>query len=71
VALSCDYASFQSGALTSTSLENLIDGVFSGCKYQCVELACRFLLVNQGVVYGGEDNAFETMNLTTVSPKIP
>jgi glutathionylspermidine amidase/synthetase len=65
-AFSCDYATFEQGALTTASLENVVDGVFTGCKFQCVELARRYLLVNKGVVFGGVDNAFEIMDLHSV-----
>jgi hypothetical protein len=65
-AYSCDYASFEEGLLTTASLESVVDGVFTGCKFQCVEFARRYLLVNAGAVFAGVDNAFEIMNLTSV-----
>ena len=44
-----------------------IDKTFTGIKWQCVEYARRWLLVNQGVIYGDVDVAADIWNLEQVS----
>jgi hypothetical protein len=38
-------------------------GVFTGCRYQCVELARRYLLQTRGLVFDRIDNAHEIFSL--------
>ena len=45
---------------------NFITGVYTGIKWQCVEYARRWLLVNQGVVYGDVDIAADIWDLDYV-----
>jgi hypothetical protein len=44
---SCDYKTAPSG----TEYDNYVGGVYTGYKFQCVELARRYLLINHGVVF--------------------
>ncbi|OQR90383.1 glutathionylspermidine synthase [Achlya hypogyna] len=53
---------------------NYVDGVYTGVRWQCVELARRYLYVNFGVVFGSVDYAFEIFDLSTferVATKTP
>lgn len=45
---------------------NFVDGVFTGIKWQCVEYARRWLLLNEKVVYGDVDIAADIWNLQSV-----
>ena len=45
---------------------NFVDQVFTGIKWQCVEYARRWLLLNKGVVYGDVDIAADIWNLEYV-----
>lgn len=45
---------------------NFVEGVFTGIKWQCVEYARRWLLLNKKVVYGDVDIAADIWNLQTV-----
>lgn len=44
-----------------------VDETFTGIKWQCVEYARRWLLVNQGVVYGDVDVAADIWQLDIVT----
>lgn len=46
---------------------NKSEGTYTGIKWQCVEFARRWLLVNQGVVYGDVDIAADIWGLTSVT----
>jgi len=43
---------------------NNLNGIFTGLKWQCVELARRWLLVNEGWVFDDVDVAFDIFSLT-------
>jgi glutathionylspermidine amidase/synthetase len=45
---------------------NFVEGIFTGIKWQCVEYARRWLLLNEKVVYGDVDIAADIWNLQTV-----
>ena len=45
---------------------NFVAKVYTGIKWQCVEYARRWLLVNEGVVYGDVDIAADIWNLEYV-----
>ncbi|OQS07147.1 bifunctional glutathionylspermidine amidase/glutathionylspermidine synthetase [Thraustotheca clavata] len=44
---------------------NYVDGVYTGVRWQCVELGRRYLYVNYGVVFGSVDYAFQIFDLPT------
>ena len=46
---------------------NKVDGTYTGIKWQCVEYARRWLLVNKGVVYGDVDIAADIWGLDRVT----
>ena len=46
---------------------NKMDGTYTGIKWQCVEYARRWLLVNKGVVYGDVDIAADIWGLNFVT----
>ena len=46
---------------------NKMDGTYTGIKWQCVEYARRWLLVNKGVVYGDVDIAADIWGLDYVT----
>jgi len=46
---------------------NKKDGTYTGIKWQCVEYARRWLLINKGVVYGDVDIAADIWNLKFVT----
>jgi hypothetical protein len=46
---------------------NKVDGTYTGIKWQCVEYARRWLLVNKGVVYGDVDIAADIWGLDSVT----
>lgn len=46
---------------------NKNEGTYTGIKWQCVEYARRWLLVNKGVVYGDVDIAADIWNLDKVT----
>lgn len=45
---------------------NFVEGIFTGIKWQCVEYARRWLLLNEKVVYGDVDIAADIWNLQSV-----
>ena len=45
---------------------NFHNGVYTGIKWQCVEYARRWLLINKGVVYGDVDIAADIWDVTKV-----
>ena len=59
------YSNCQNACVNPTP--NFVAGVYTGIKWQCVEYARRWLLVNEGVVYGDVDIAADIWNLNTVS----
>ena len=58
------YSNCQNACVNPTP--NFVSGVYTGIKWQCVEYARRWLLVNQGVVYGDVDIAADIWNLDYV-----
>ncbi|EQC32802.1 hypothetical protein, variant [Saprolegnia diclina VS20] len=42
---------------------NYVDGVYTGVRWQCVELARRYLYINYGVIFGDVDYAFQIYDL--------
>ncbi|KAF0687034.1 Aste57867_21195 [Aphanomyces stellatus] len=45
---------------------NYVNGVYTGVKWQCVELARRYLLVNLGVIFGDVDYAFQIFDFNSI-----
>jgi glutathionylspermidine amidase/synthetase len=43
--------------------ENYINGIFTGLKYQCVELARRYWLIEYGVIFESIPNAYDIFPL--------
>ncbi len=43
-----------------------LNGIFTGLRYQCVELARRYLLQTYGLVFDRIDNAYEIFGLQTL-----
>ena len=58
------YSNCQNSCVNPTP--NFIDQVFTGIKWQCVEYARRWLLQNEGVVYGDVDIAADIWDLDYV-----
>ncbi len=58
------YSNCQNACVNPTP--NFVTGVYTGIKWQCVEYARRWLLVNQGVVYGDVDIAADIWGLDYV-----
>mmetsp|Transcript_113972 Transcript_113972/g.362418 ORF Transcript_113972/g.362418 Transcript_113972/m.362418 type:complete len:232 (+) Transcript_113972:1135-1830(+) len=45
---------------------NYINGTYTGVKWQCVELARRYLLINFGVVFDSVEYAYQIFDFTSV-----
>lgn len=58
------YSNCQNACVNPTP--NLVAKVYTGIKWQCVEYARRWLLVNEGVVYGDVDIAADIWDLEFV-----
>lgn len=59
------YSNCQNACVNPTP--NFVEDVYTGIKWQCVEYARRWLLVNSGVVYGDVDIAADIWNLGHVT----
>ena len=59
------YSNCQNACVNPTP--NFVEEVYTGIKWQCVEYARRWLLVNSGVVYGDVDIAADIWNLEYVN----
>ncbi len=67
-AFSSDYATVDHEKLTDRhAYRHYVDGIFTGYKWQCVEFARRWLLVNKGYVFDDIAMAYDIFNLTVVS----
>nr|CAL69924.1 hypothetical protein [Plasmodiophora brassicae]CAM98706.1 hypothetical protein [Plasmodiophora brassicae] len=55
-----------SATANSTWMQNYVNGVFTGIKWQCVELARRYLLLNHGVVFDSIPMAYDIYDLKDV-----
>lgn len=62
---SSNYASLSGSLPTASSLVNEVAGEFTGCRYQCVELARRYLIETRGVTFGRVNNAIDIFGLRT------
>jgi glutathionylspermidine amidase/synthetase len=64
---SCDYQSADDRALPNRhAYRSYLDGVYLGYKWQCVELARRFLYVNYGYIFDDVAMAYEIFRLRSV-----
>jgi glutathionylspermidine amidase/synthetase len=64
---SCDYASADPVRYPDDDAYVMYyNGTFTGIRYQCVELARRYLLINHGVVFDPIDMAYQIFDLSTV-----
>jgi glutathionylspermidine amidase/synthetase len=64
---SCDYKSADSSKFpTRDSYQMYHNGVYTGFRYQCVELARRYLLTNYGVIFDSIPMAYDIFNLKHV-----
>ncbi|OQR96401.1 bifunctional glutathionylspermidine amidase/glutathionylspermidine synthetase [Achlya hypogyna] len=43
------------------------NGTYTGLKWQCVELARRFLFINHGLLFASVDGAVDIFNLTSIA----
>ncbi|KDO30542.1 hypothetical protein SPRG_04443 [Saprolegnia parasitica CBS 223.65] len=63
----CDYETLGESALADRNdFKNVVDGITTGYKWQCVELGRRYLLVNHGVVYDNIAMAYDIFRLKYV-----
>ncbi len=51
---------------TRESLRNYVDNIFTGYKWQCVELARRWLYLTKGYIFGDVPMAYDIFNLKYV-----
>ena len=64
---SCDYDSADNAALPDRhAYRNYIDGIFMGYKWQCVEIARRWLYVNRGYIFDDIAMAYDIFRLRSV-----
>lgn len=64
---SSDYATVDRHAMADRqSFRHFVDDVYMGYKWQCVELARRFLYVNYGLVFGDVAMAYEIFALRSL-----
>ena len=70
---SCDYDSIADRALLQdrASFKASWQGAMTGFKYQCVELARRYLIINHGVTFDSIPMAFDIFDLKSVQVHIP
>jgi glutathionylspermidine amidase/synthetase len=67
IAYSCDYETVDRTKFpTRESMQMTHNSVYTGYRYQCVELARRYLLINHGVVFESIPMAYDIFNLRTV-----
>ena len=69
-AYSCDYETWRVPK-GEREWRHTHEGVLTGYKWQCVEYARRWLLVNRGVTFGDVGMAYEIMDLKTVTVQTP
>jgi glutathionylspermidine amidase/synthetase len=61
---SCDYdTADQNRFANPISYESYHEGIYTGFKYQCVELARRYLLINYGVIFDSIPTAYDMFEL--------
>ena len=65
---SCDYDSITDRSLLGNraAFETFLNGVSTGFKYQCVELARRYLIINHGVTFESIPMAYDIFDLKSV-----
>ena len=68
---SSDYDSMEEDSCkTRDSLRNYVDGTFTGYKWQCVELARRWMYMTKGYIFDDIPMAYDIFSLTSVkNPK--
>lgn len=64
---SCNYATLSSNDLSSASLISSVGGDFMGCRWQCVELARRYLYTTRQVTFGSVGNAYEIFGMKSAT----
>lgn len=62
------YSNCKSSCVISTP--NQEQGIYTGIKWQCVEFARRWLLINQGLIYGDVEVAADLWNKITVLTRV-
>lgn len=61
---SCDYPTIDRTKYPNReSLQSFFNGVFTGYRFQCVELARRYLLINNGAIFESIPMAYDIFNL--------
>jgi glutathionylspermidine amidase/synthetase len=67
IVYSCDHETLDKAKFpTQESMDATYNGVYTGQRYQCVELARRYLLINHGVVFESIPMAYDIFNLRTI-----
>ena len=67
---SCDYRTVDEAVLPDRhAFRSEVDGVYMGYKWQCVELARRWLYHNCGLIFEDVGMAYEIFDLTTIRHK--